>query len=110
MSPAPRESAVSGLGSRSAAPISPPRSVRIVASESHQCRAGENVEVEERRPMVDIVEVVFDAASHLFGGGGLPAKAVDLRPPRDSGFYPMAGEIAVDPLAVILVMGDRMRP
>src|SRR5579883_809028 len=110
MSPAPRESDVSGLGSRSAAPISPPRSIRIVASEAHECRAGENVEVEERRPMIDVVEVVFDAASHLFGCVGLSAKAVDLRPPRDSGLYPMAAEIAVDQLDVMLVMGDRMRP
>ena len=76
-------------------------------------RAQQDVEVEQERPVLDVVEIVLDAALDLFLAVGLAAPAVDLRPAGDAGLDAVAREIAVDRLVVEVLRGlgvDRVRP
>ena len=56
-------------------------------------------EVEQQRPIVDVVEVVAHAGSHLLDGLGLAAQAVDLGPAGDPGLHAVARQIFVDQAA-----------
>ena len=73
--------------------------------EQRERRLEQDVEVEQHRPVVDVVEVVLDALLDLLGGVGLAAPAVDLRPAGDAGLDLVAGEVAVDDVVVEPVGG-----
>jgi len=55
--------------------------------------------------MLDVEEIVFDAALDLFQGIGFPAPAVHLRPAGDAGLDPVARRVGVDHLVVELAAG-----
>ena len=79
--------------------------IGVLALEQREGRRGEDVEVENQRPVLDVVEVMLDALLDLLARVGLAAPAVDLRPAGDPGLDPVAGEIAVDHLVVEPVAG-----
>src|ERR1700722_5271720 len=66
----------------------------------HQNQRGleKNVEVEQNRPVLDVVEVELHALLDFFLVVDFAAPAVDLRPAGDAGFDTVAREIAVDGL------------
>src|SRR5690606_38425828 len=47
---------------------------------------------------------------HFLETLGLAAKTVDLRPPRDPGTHFVTEHVAVDELAILLIVRDRVRP
>ncbi len=66
----------------------------------------------QHRPVLDVIEVVFDAFLDLLVGVGFTAPAVDLRPPGKAGLHPVPGEIAVHRFVVQVGFGlgiDRVR-
>ena len=77
-----------------------PRSIRALRAQQCERRARQDVDVEQDRPVLDVIEVVLDAALDLFLAVGFAAPAVDLRPAGDAGLHPVAGEIAVHRLVV----------
>ena len=78
----------------------------LVLGHQRERRLEQDVEVEQHRPVLDVVEIVLDAALDLVLGVGLAAPAIDLRPAGDAGLDLVAGEIAVDDL----VIGAVLRP
>src|SRR5689334_5521417 len=72
-------------------------SIRVlVLGQKRQRRLQENVGIEQRRPVFDVVEVVLDALLDLLLVVDLTAPAVDLSPAGNARLDAMAGEIAVD--------------
>src|SRR6185437_6570358 len=69
--------------------------VLVLRDQRHR-RLEKNVEIEQHRPVLDVIEVELDALLDLFLVVDLAAPAVDLRPAGDAGFDAMAGEITVD--------------
>ena len=63
-----------------------------------QRRLQQDEEVEQHRPVLDVVEVELDALLDLLLAVDLAAPAVDLRPAGDPGLDAVAREIAVDGL------------
>src|SRR3954470_24469993 len=63
-------------------------------------RHRQDVEVEQHRPVLDVVKVMLDARLNLLLAVGLAAPAVDLRPAGDAGLDAVAREIAVHRLVV----------
>src|SRR4051812_27423862 len=76
-------------------PLPEIRSIGILCTEQRERRAGEDVEIEQQRPVLDVEEVVLHASLDFLGGIGLTAPAVNLRPAGDAGFYAMTGKITV---------------
>ena len=70
----------------------------LVLGQQRQRRLQQNVEVEQHRPVLDVVEVELDALLDLLFIVDLAAPAVDLRPAGDAGLDAVAREIAVDGL------------
>src|SRR5580700_3825337 len=68
-------------------------------------RPQENEEVEQHRPVLDVIEVELDALLDLLFVVDLAAPAVDLRPAGDAGLDAVAGEIAVDRFVIEMVLG-----
>src|ERR1051325_2873008 len=100
-------------GNRSIAQPAMQSSVRVLGPEQRDRGPHQDVEVEQHRPVLDVVEVVLDAVLHLLGAGELAAPAVDLRPAGDAGLDSVAGEIAVDRLVELAVLDglvDGVRP
>ena len=64
--------------------------------DQRQRRLEKNVQIEQHRPVLDVVEVELDALLDLFLVIDLAAPAVDLRPAGNAGLDAVAGEIAVD--------------
>ena len=83
--------------------------VRLPCVEQRERRAHEDVEVEQDRPVLDVVEVVLDAPADLFRRVGLAAPAVDLGPAGDARLDLVAGEVAVDDFVVEAVAGLGLR-
>src|ERR1700756_2267028 len=73
------------------------RSIRVLAP-GHQRNRGldQNGEVEQHRPVLDVVEVELDTLLDLLFIADPAAPAVDLGPAGDAGLDAMAREIAVD--------------
>src|ERR1044072_8998135 len=63
--------------------------VRILGLQQRERRHRQDVEVEQQRPVLDVVEIVLDARLDLLLAVGLAAPAVDLCPAGDAGLQPM---------------------
>src|SRR5258706_8253567 len=66
-----------------------PDSVRVLVREAPAEREPEDLDVEADRPVLDVVEVVFDA----LGQARVPAPAVNLRPARDAAPHAVAEHV-----------------
>src|SRR5690606_26950487 len=87
-------------------------SVCMIGLQQGKRRNREDVEVEQDRPVLDVVEVVLDPTLDLFTGVGLAAPTLDLGPAGDARLDLVAGKIAVDDVGVEAVCGpghDRVR-
>src|SRR5262249_22586455 len=77
---------------RSRAPASRSDSVRARVAEYAHERQRDDLEVEAQRPVLDVVEVVLDAAIER----RVPAESVDLRPAGHAGLHVMTQHVARD--------------
>src|SRR6185312_7633806 len=84
-------------------------SVRLLGAQQPDCRQREDLDVEDRRPVPEVFEVILDARAHVLYAHGLAAEAVDLRKPGDSRRDFVAHHVALDELAVLLVVSDGVR-
>src|SRR5262245_124959 len=74
-------------------------SIRVLAlGHQRDRRLQENVEVEQHRPVLDVIKIELDALLDLLVGIDFAAPAVDLGPAGDARLDAVAGEIAVDGL------------
>src|SRR5262245_8109934 len=80
-------------------------SIGVLGLEQRARRAEQDVEVEQHRPVFDVIQVMLDAPLDLLVGISLTTPAVDLGPTGDARLDAMAGEIAVDRLVVALLLG-----
>src|SRR3954451_18837644 len=72
-------------------------SIRIlVLGQQRDRRLQQNHEIEQHRPVLNVIEVELDAFLDLLFVVDLAAPAVDLGPAGDAGLHPVPGEIAVD--------------
>src|SRR5690606_38088774 len=60
-------------------------------------------------PVLDVVQVEFDALFHFVDAIGLATPAIDLRPAGDAGLDLVALHVLVDEVPVLLIVSDRMR-
>ena len=83
------------------------RSGARLAEVPEQCRHGhqDDLEVEPRRAVLDVVVVPFDPV----GDRGVAAQPLDLRPAGDPGLDPMAVRVAIDGLVEELHVGRPLR-
>src|SRR5450631_809221 len=70
----------------------------LVLHHQRQRRLEQNVEIEQHRPVLDVIEIELDALLDFFFAVDLTAPAVDLRPAGYAGLDAVAREIAVDGL------------
>src|ERR1700731_2559567 len=70
----------------------------LVPGHQRHWRLEKDVEIEQHRPVLDVVEVELDALLDFLLAVALPAPAVDLGPAGDAGLDPVTREIAVDGL------------
>jgi len=66
------------------------RSERVLTVDLAQDGHSSNLEVEEKRPVVDVEQVATHPVFDLLQGGRLAAPTIDLRPAGDAGLDPMA--------------------
>src|SRR5258706_150375 len=85
------------------------RLVCIAPAEDDEYRPPDDFQVEREGPVAQVVEVVLDAPLHLVHAVGLAAETVHLRPPGDAGTDLVADHVALDELAVELVVRDGVR-
>src|SRR3954469_2702684 len=83
--------------------------IGILALERDHHRAQDDVEVKAQRPVAQVVEIVVDARLHLVERLGLAAQAVHLRPAGDAGLHLVTLHVALDELAVGLVVRHCVR-
>src|ERR1700722_18128359 len=83
----------------------------------NQCqrRLEKNVEIEQHRPVFDVIEIELDALLDFLLAVDFAAPAVDLRPAGDARFDAVAGEISVhrlveQPAQQFSLHGVRTRP
>ena len=84
--------------------------VRVGVVEAPKHRQEDDLEVEEKRPISDVVEVEFDPFFHLLEGVGLASPAVDLCPACDARFDLVTQHVVTDQLAVLLVVRHGVGP
>src|SRR5438034_9907360 len=85
----------------------------VVAGEATKDGACDDLEVEEDRPMLDVVEVILDTLLDLFHGVSLAAPSVYLSPAGDSRLHPVASVVVLDGVLIEQcpsLGGERMRP
>src|ERR1700741_5162354 len=82
----------------------------VLALEDDPGGLRDDAEVQAQRPVAQIVEVVVDARLHSLDRLRLAAQAVDLRPAGEPRAHLVALHVALDELAVELVVRDRVRP
>src|ERR1700692_1978028 len=70
----------------------------LVLRHQRQWRLEKNVEIEQHRPVLDVIEVELDALLDFLLAVALAAPAVDLGPAGNARLDAVAGEIAVDRL------------
>src|SRR5215468_10432983 len=89
-------------------------SIRVlVLGQQRQRRLGKDDEIEQHRPVLDVIEIELDALLDLLFIVDLAAPAVDLRPAGDAGLDAMAREVAVDRFVeqtALQLALHRMRP
>src|SRR6201988_761798 len=88
-------------------------SIRVlVLGQQRQRRLGKDAEIEQHRPVLDVIEIELDALLDLLFIVDLATPAVDLRPAGDPGLDAVAGEVAIDGLveqAALQLALHRMR-
>src|SRR6266542_4019409 len=72
-----------------------PWSIRVLSLHQRERSLRQYVQIEQHRPVLDIVEIAGDALLDFVLAIDLAAPAVDLRPAGDAGFHPMTGEVTV---------------
>ena len=85
------------------------RLIGLVVAEQLDDRQKNDLDVEHRRPVPQVIEIVIDARLHLLELRGLAAAAVHLRKPGDAGQHLVADHVALNEFAVLLVVRDRVR-
>src|SRR5262249_7391115 len=83
-------------------------SMGIVIGPRREHGADHDLEIEPERPVIDVVQVVRDAAAHLVVGVGLAAQPVNLRPAGDAGLDVVAAGIDRDSLLELAIVRERM--
>src|SRR5438874_12492698 len=81
-------------------------SVCVPREEPERNGPGEDLQVEQERPVLDVVEVVFDALLDA----GVAAQAVDLRPAGHSALHHVAKLVARDSAAELIDEDGALRP
>jgi hypothetical protein len=84
-------------------------SSRVLARQHHLHRLEHDPQVQPQRPVAQIIQVVLDARFHLVQRGGFTTQAVDLGPAGNARLDLVAQHVALDHLAVLLVVRDRVR-
>src|ERR1700730_5165423 len=77
--------------------------------EADEGRRGDDLQIEPEGPVLDVVKIHANAQAHLLGVLGRPPQALDLRPSRHARLDAVAAGIAVEPVAVVVIVGERMR-
>lgn len=85
-------------------------SVRVFTTEAMNERPKYDLEINPKRPMLNVIQIVIDALAHFLNIFCGTTKTVDLRPTSYSGLYTMSLHIGVDLLAVVFVVLNCMRP
>src|ERR1700733_6441737 len=85
-------------------------SVGLVITEYFYHRQHQDFQVQGRGPASQVVQIMSDPGLHLFQLRGLAACAIDLGQAGDAGPHLVADHVALDELAVLLVMGHGVRP
>src|SRR5215471_12502504 len=67
------------------------RSVCIAPGQAAKNGAQNDLEIERQGPVLDVVEIMFDATRDLLRRLGLAAPAIHLRPAGDARLYTVAG-------------------
>src|SRR5580700_6609769 len=80
-------------------------SIRVLGADQCEWRLCHDVKVERDRPVLDVVEVVLDAALDFFLAVGFAAPAVDLSPAGQARLDAVPGEITIHCLVVEPVRG-----
>ena len=91
----------------------PTNSIGVAGLQQSHGRFQEDGDIEEEGPILDVVDVAFDALADFLLRIRLAAPAVDLCPSRDAGLDLVAREVTVDGVMVELVCGlglQRVRP
>src|SRR4051794_25258200 len=83
--------------------------MRALALEADPDGPEHDVEVEPQRPVAQVIEVAVDARLHLLDRARLAAQAVHLRAAGEPGAHLVALHVALDQLAVELLVRHRMR-
>src|SRR5690242_5842170 len=60
-------------------------SICVPVSPSRECSPDQDLQIQPRRPVVDVVEVILDPLLHLLVRLSLAPETVDLRPAGDAG-------------------------
>src|SRR5688572_12407980 len=84
-------------------------SVRVAIVQYPDDSLHQDPKIEGRRPVPQILEVIFDPAMHVFELAGFAAATVHLCESSDSRWHFMADHVALDQPAILLIMRDRMR-
>src|SRR4051794_3069882 len=72
-------------------------SIRVLAPRQQRDRRfQQDVDVEQHRPVLDVIQIELDALLDLLFIVDFAAPAVDLRPTGDAGLYAVAREVTVD--------------
>src|SRR5690606_4366498 len=72
------------------------RSVRVFRVQQPDRRHQDDVDIEQDRPVLDVVEVVVHALHDLVERVGFATPAIDLGPAGHPGLYPVPGKIALN--------------
>src|SRR5690349_1236857 len=85
-------------------------SVGILVTTKHKGdRAANDDEIEQERPVLDVVEVVLDTALHRFRSLRRTAPTVHLRPTRNARLYKMSYHVLRDHIAIVLGVLEHVR-
>src|ERR1044072_7956629 len=79
-------------------------SIGIGPTDDHGNGGQEDPDIQQQRPMVDVVEIELEAPAHLVDGFALAPAAVNLRPARDAGLHAMSAEVAIDESGIFLIV------
>src|SRR5215211_7899196 len=82
--------------------------MRVAVRPAGESGQEQDAHVQPQRPVVDVIEVVFDSAAHLVVGIGLAPQSIDLGPAGDSRLDVVAAGIEGNLLLVFAVVGKRV--
>src|SRR5262249_42245128 len=85
------------------------RSISVLVGGRREHGPHQDPKIEPERPVVDVVQVVFDPAAHLVIGVGFTAEAVDLRPSGDARPDVVAPGVDQDPSFVGALVREGVR-